>query len=462
MSHGNGKTPPELATFMSITKRRITASTLRLRLGAALVAIDIAALFVAFAVAQFYKNMPQNWYGIFAIAVPFYFSTALNSGAYGIAALQDERVGRSAALRSLAFGFTALFLISYFFQVEQRLPRLTLLGTMALSVILIVFGRKALGRTIKRQWKHSLVHLLVIRDGVHVALPPEIECVDASTVNLSPDLRDPVMFNRFAELTRDADRVVVSTTPSLRDKWAMMLKGGDALGEVVVDDIGSLRAIGLNRLDLHHTLIVASAPLSFEQRFAKRSLDLLLCIPILIVLAPVLLLITLAVKLDSPGPVLFRQRRIGRNNAFFSILKFRSMHVDLTDPDGNVSTQRDDKRITRVGHFIRKTSIDELPQLFNVLGGSMSIVGPRPHALGSLAGERLFWDVDERYWHRHALKPGITGLAQVRGFRGATLHTYDLTNRLQADLEYMSDWSISKELSILFSTFKVLIHKNSF
>ncbi|MGJ3628242.1 sugar transferase [Sphingomonas sp. MMS24-JH45] len=116
----------------------------------------------------------------------------------------------------------------------------------------------------------------------------------------------------------------------------------------------------------------------------------------------------------------------------------------------------------RVGRIIRATSVDELPQLLNVLLGSMSIVGPRPHALGSLAGQQLFWEVDERYWHRHVLKPGITGLAQVRGFRGATHLRSDLTQRLHADLEYVVDWSVLRDLAILISTFRVLVHRNAF
>ncbi len=146
----------------------------------------------------------------------------------------------------------------------------------------------------------------------------------------------------------------------------------------------------------------------------------------------------------------------------FKMLKFRSMRAERSDQAGNASTARDDDRITRVGRLIRSTSIDELPQLINVLLGDMSIVGPRPHAIGSRAANKLFWEIDERYWHRHATKPGLTGLAQVRGFRGATDHESDLTNRLQADLEYLNHWSIWKDIQIILMTFKVLVHKNAY
>jgi lipopolysaccharide/colanic/teichoic acid biosynthesis glycosyltransferase len=156
------------------------------------------------------------------------------------------------------------------------------------------------------------------------------------------------------------------------------------------------------------------------------------------------------------------QQRIGRSNQLFNILKFRSMRVEACDAEGNRSTERDDDRITRVGAFIRRTSIDELPQLINVLRGDMSLVGPRPHALGSLAGDKLFWEINEQYWVRHALKPGITGLAQIRGYRGATMQREDLENRLSADLEYVHGWRLWRDISILFYTAKVLIHRNAF
>lgn len=144
------------------------------------------------------------------------------------------------------------------------------------------------------------------------------------------------------------------------------------------------------------------------------------------------------------------------------MLKFRSMRAESSDATGTRSASRDDDRITRVGRIIRKTSIDELPQLFNVLLGDMSLVGPRPHALGSLAGDQLFWQVDETYWLRHQLKPGITGLAQVRGHRGATLERVDLVARLQSDMEYIHRWDIWRDIVILANTLKVVLHRNAF
>jgi lipopolysaccharide/colanic/teichoic acid biosynthesis glycosyltransferase len=146
----------------------------------------------------------------------------------------------------------------------------------------------------------------------------------------------------------------------------------------------------------------------------------------------------------------------------FNMLKFRSMRADSIDYAGARSASPQDDRITPLGRFMRRTSLDELPQLLNVLKGEMSIVGPRPHALGSTAEDSLFWQIDRRYYQRHAIKPGITGLAQVRGFRGATDHRHDLTDRLQSDLEYVSGWTVWRDLKIIAGTFLVLAHRRAF
>jgi len=208
--------------------------------------------------------------------------------------------------------------------------------------------------------------------------------------------------------------------------------------------------------------VVSRGPLNLANRAKKRLLDIALTVPVLILIAPLMAVVAILIKLDSPGPIFFKQERIGRGNMLFHILKFRSMKLEQCDGAGATSTQRDDDRITRVGAFIRKTSIDELPQLINVLLGEMSLVGPRPHALGSTAEEQLFWQVDRQYWHRHALKPGITGLAQIRGFRGATETRRDILNRVEADLEYLHGWSLMRDIAILFGTLNVLVHKNAY
>jgi len=172
----------------------------------------------------------------------------------------------------------------------------------------------------------------------------------------------------------------------------------------------------------------------------------------IVLLSPVMALVALAIKLDSRGPVLFRQKRYGFNNELIVVYKFRSMHADQCDADARKLVSREDPRVTRVGRFIRKTSLDELPQLFNVLEGSLSLVGPRPHATQAKAHEQLYDEVVEGYFARHRVKPGITGWAQVNGWRGETDTAEKIQRRVEHDLYYIENWSLFLDLRILAKT----------
>ena len=169
-------------------------------------------------------------------------------------------------------------------------------------------------------------------------------------------------------------------------------------------------------------------------------------------LAPVMALVALAIKLDSKGPVLFRQKRYGFNNELIEVFKFRSMFVEQADANAAKLVTKDDPRVTRVGRFIRKTSLDELPQLFNVLRGELSLVGPRPHALQAKAADRLYHDVVDGYFARHKVKPGITGWAQINGWRGETDTPEKIQKRVEHDLYYIDNWSVLLDLYILLKT----------
>ena len=184
----------------------------------------------------------------------------------------------------------------------------------------------------------------------------------------------------------------------------------------------------------------------------------------LLALSPVLLATAIAVKLDSPGPVLFRQRRYGFNNELIEVFKFRSMYVDKTDATAAKLVTRNDPRVTRVGRFIRKTSLDELPQLFNVVfKGNLSLVGPRPHAVHAKAADRQYDEVVDGYFARHRVRPGITGWAQVNGWRGETDTQEKIQQRVEHDLYYIENWSILFDLYILAITPLSLIKtKNAF
>ncbi len=173
----------------------------------------------------------------------------------------------------------------------------------------------------------------------------------------------------------------------------------------------------------------------------------------LLALSPVMLLTALAVKLDSRGPVFFRQKRYGFNNELIEVFKFRSMYVDQSDANAAKLVTKGDPRVTRVGRFIRKTSLDELPQLFNVVFiGNLSLVGPRPHAMQAKADDRLYDEVVDGYFARHKVKPGITGWAQINGWRGETDTQDKIQKRVEHDLYYIENWSVFFDLYILFWT----------
>jgi Undecaprenyl-phosphate glucose phosphotransferase len=199
-------------------------------------------------------------------------------------------------------------------------------------------------------------------------------------------------------------------------------------------------------------------PISGWSSLVKRAEDVVIAAAVLAAAALPMLLIAGLVKLDSPGPVFFRQRRVGFNNREFWMLKFRSMRHDPREATQiRRQATRDDDRITRVGRILRRTSLDELPQIINVLKGEMSIVGPRPHAPGTRAGNRPFEDVVARYAARHRVKPGLTGLAQVRGLRGETDTEDKIVRRVDADLEYIETWSVWLDLIIMVRTALVVL-----
>lgn len=198
-------------------------------------------------------------------------------------------------------------------------------------------------------------------------------------------------------------------------------------------------------------------PISGWSFVLKTLEDRVLAALLLFALLPLFAMVALAVKFDSPGPVFFRQKRYGFNNNLFDCWKFRTMHHHLSDANAEVLTSRNDGRVTRVGRFLRKTSIDELPQLINVLKGDMSLVGPRPHATSAKAGGHLYEDAVDAYAARHRVKPGITGWAQVNGWRGETDTVEKIERRVEHDLFYIENWSLGFDLFILLRTAFVFV-----
>jgi putative colanic acid biosynthesis UDP-glucose lipid carrier transferase len=228
-----------------------------------------------------------------------------------------------------------------------------------------------------------------------------------------------------------------------------------------VPDIFSLRLINHSVREIAGipVLTLSETPLMGLRLFLKNLEDKVLAFLILLFAAPVLLLVAIAIKLDSPGPVFFRQERMGWSGDSFRIWKFRSMVVHQPDEGVVKQAEKNDPRKTRVGAFIRKTSLDELPQLFNVLMGEMSLVGPRPHAIAHDA--QYSPDISD-YFARHNIKPGITGLAQVRGFRGETKDIEQMIRRVDSDIEYINNWSLWLDFTILARTVLAFSGKHAY
>jgi Undecaprenyl-phosphate glucose phosphotransferase len=281
------------------------------------------------------------------------------------------------------------------------------------------------------------------------------------------DERSPEHIRRYRKLGRIADLndyarrhrvdlVIVAIPLSAEQRLLQILK---RLWELPVD----IRISGqASRLKLSPRaydwlgdlplLAVFDLPLGAWGWFVKGIFDRVVAALLIVLLSPVMAAVALAIRLESPGPVIFRQKRYGFNNELIEVWKFRSMYVDRCDADASRLVTKDDPRVTRVGRFIRKTSLDELPQLFNVLKGDLSLVGPRPHATQAKAADALYQEVVDGYFARHKVKPGITGWAQINGWRGET-DTYEkIEKRVQYDLEYIENWSLWFDIYILLMT----------
>ncbi len=400
---------------------------------------------------------------IFTLLGPIYALLAINSGAYGLRMLGAARTSAAHALLAFVQAAMLTLLIIFLAKIGDQISRLTFVvgaGFSAGGLVACRYGMTALSRRILGAVPRME---MFIADGVALPhVPPHMTVVDARKRGLDPTRHDAKMAEKLARIVGGAEHVVVACPSERIEDWSIALKSLSARGEILVPEMARFAPARVGSFQHLPTLIVAGGPLDFRGRIIKRIFDVVVSLGAIIALSPLLIVTALAVKLTSPGPILFRQARLGRDARPFDILKFRSMRAELSDHAASQLTQKDDPRVTRVGAFIRRTSIDELPQLFNVLKGDMSIVGPRPHAAGARAADSLYWEVDSRYWARHCIKPGITGLAQIRGHRGTTDAHEDLLLRLQSDLEYVTDWSVSRDIRIMLATVAVLVHHRAY
>ena len=330
-----------------------------------------------------------------------------------------------------------------------------------LSTSVVVFGADAIGqrlvKVVREDYADSVDIVGIFDDRVQ-RVPSQVQ-----GIGVEGGLESLIEFVKSAP---SVDKVLIALPMSAEGRILQLLTKLRSLAvdvALVPDFVGMRLDKQIARDGYPPILSVLRKPQSDLDWLVKRSFDFVTSLVLLIALSPLLALTALAIRLDSPGPILFRQPRLGLNNKEFNVLKFRSMYVEQSDLEAREQTKRNDSRVTRIGAWLRRLSIDELPQLFNVVAGDMSLVGPRPHALGMQVNDRLCDEIVHEYAVRHRMRPGITGWAQVRGLRGAVDEPALLEARVNHDIYYIDNWSFFFDLRILMMTVIELVRpRNAF
>jgi len=441
------------------------------------------ALIVVTGVAIYFFYIVRN-----VGAQPGYFAVTIGVAAMAIVVFQSLHVYSAPAFRNpsralfrIAGGWTLAFLVvfaaMFFLKLDGALSRVWMA-----TWFLVGFGALAVGRVILAQFVSLLVSagrlqqraVIVGGGAIGADLLRELAKNDEAEVQMlgvfddrsderSPDTVEgyPKLGNvddlvDFARSTR-VDLVIFALPITAEQRILQMLR------KLWVLPIDIRLAAHANRLRFRPrsysyvgkvpVLDLFDKPIADWDIVIKQTFDRVVGALALVALSPILAATAVAIKLDSPGPVLFKQKRYGFNNELIEVFKFRSMYADQLDPTAAKLVTRGDPRVTRVGRFIRKTSIDELPQLINVVfKGDLSLVGPRPHAVHAKAADRQYDEVVDGYFARHRVKPGITGWAQVNGWRGETDTQEKIQQRVEHDLYYIENWSILLDLYILAIT----------
>jgi len=444
-------------------------------------AIEVALVaIVGFVVYLWYAPAGGSpWYYFCAIAGIAFFSM-LAFQAADIYQVQAFR-GHEKQYMRLASAWSVVFLlaigVSFFAKTSDQLSRAWLGTFYVLGLIALIAFRRALFLLVRRWTRQGRLDrrtVIIGADANGEALVGSLAAQRDSDVRVvgifddRADERSVAAFNsvrnlgtvddlvQFARTTR-IDLVIFSLPITAESRILQMLK---KLWVLPVDirlsahsDKLRFRPRSYSYIGNVPVLDISDRPIADWDVVMKWLFDKIVGTLALICLSPVMLLVALAIKLDSKGPVLFKQRRYGFNNEIIEIYKFRSLYVDQADANASQLVSKNDPRVTRVGRFIRKTSLDELPQLFNVVFvGNLSLVGPRPHAIHAKAENRLYDEAVDGYFARHRVKPGLTGWAQIHGWRGATDSHEKIQRRVEHDLYYIENWSMSLDIRILART----------
>ncbi len=445
------------------------------------VAQAIEALLLAtlgFAIYRTYVDVQQDWLYIplimgtvLAANVAFNLAQTHRIPAYRTVVQQTARV-----LAAWSAVFLVLTMGAFLFKAQDLLSRVWLVGWFASSAVLLVGFRLSLRALILRWTAEGRLkrRTVIVGGGADAeTLIEQIKAGASNDINLfglfddRVDDRSPESVAgvpklgkvgdliEFARRTR-VDLVIVSMPLSAEKRVLEMLK---QLWVLPADIRLSAHMSQLRFTSKAYSYVgdvpvfdMADRPISDWNLVFKWLFDKSVALVALILLSPVMVATAIAIKLESKGPVFFKQKRHGFNNELVEIYKFRSMYTDMSDAQAAKLVTKDDPRVTRVGKFIRKSSIDELPQLFNVLKDELSIVGPRPHALQAKAANKLYYEAVEGYFARHRVKPGMTGWAQIHGWRGETDTIDKIMQRVNHDLYYIENWSLLLDIYICFMT----------
>ena len=385
-----------------------------------------------------------------------------NADVYNTHRILELRHSVCGLVTSLFITFTVLLILAAATKTTQTYSRVWFFSWAALTCAVLPAFRAAALAYIRNQLnnKGAFVHR-ALSAGIYsdplsheeIALRTENRVKTVYAMRLEG-------FGALAEIPKviareNIDQIYV-TTPWANAPIALqhleLLRKFSAQVFVLPDNQRVWSQLGVSTFGNRLSLTAVERPIDGWDLWLKRMQDIVVATISLALFSPVMLGVALAIKLEGPGPIFFRQKRIGFNGSIFEVWKFRSMYVEQTDPGALKQTGKSDPRVTRVGRFIRHMSIDELPQFFNVLEGSMSVVGPRPHALDTRAEGQLLDKLIDSYADRHRVKPGVTGWAQINGLRGELDSSKKVEQRVKYDLEYIEKWSLWLDLKIILRT----------
>jgi Undecaprenyl-phosphate glucose phosphotransferase len=413
-------------------------------------------------------------------AVLMYYVLSQWIGAYDRVAQLGDPVHTARALGAWMLTFAILLAVAFLLKISSSYSRIYAVGWFAGTTAMLLVLRIGFGRWVAKRVEHGQLAFRTVIVGLGTEARELADLmrqkqdhelrflgfIDDGGSTSSTDGGNVEALGGLDHLVRmirggQVDQVVIALPGSTEERFRNLLYQLSVTPVrvcvlpfpplQVIRDGNLLQVSGIPMVEVLRT------PMSGGQLTLKWLEDRILGSLLLLFVGPLMLLIAAAIKLDSQGPVFFRQKRQGYNNSLIEVWKFRSMYANMADANCAQQTTRDDPRITRVGRFLRQTSLDELPQLINVLNGTMSLVGPRPHALETKAEGVLFEDVVDRYAARHRVKPGITGFAQVMGWRGETDSIAKIKGRVECDLYYIGHWSLWLDFWIMAKTIWVIL-----